>query len=197
MALTYTKGDIIETFKSYEGKICLLHQCNCNFKISNRHGAGVALLIATTFPEMVEAESLAIRLRPENFFFGTMFYFEPLKDKFIINLFSQKKFGSPEGLFDDYILYGSTEEILKQPNQAHLSDTFSDRCGALIKAVKHFKNNFDNSHKVLIPLIASGLAKHRSKSNMNDFVYFLTHIAPIINHILIGYDVNVVVYKKK
>ena len=195
MALSYQKGDIIEIFKSYKDKCCLLHQANCQFHASNRHGKGVAYAIAKSFPDMVKTENIAIKLHPENFFFGTMYYFEQFKDKFIVNLFSQKKYGPPEGLFDDYILYGTTEEILKHPNQGHLSDTFSDRCGALIKAIKDFKNNFDSSYKILIPFIASGLAKHKSKSDMNDLAYFLEYIAPIIDQVLIDYDVNVVVYK--
>ena len=192
----YKTGNLITEFKKANGKVCLLHQANCQFHVSNRHGKGVAYAIAKSFPEMGEAENLQLRLNPQEFYFGTFFSFEQSEDKFIVNLFSQKKFGSPEGIFDDYVLYGTTEEILKHPNQGHLSDTFSDRCLALQSALIKFKETFNKKYKVLIPLIASGVAKHSSKKYLSDVDYFKKYIAPIIENALVGYDVTVVIFDK-
>lgn len=193
--MTYTEGNIVEVFKKYKGKCCLLHQANCNFSNPNRHGAGVALAIAKKFPEMVSAENFLISTEPKSFYFGGMSHYKESDNKYIINLFSQINFGAPRGTFDECIIYGSTEEVFKSPFNSD-KDSFSERIFALEKALSKFKLKFKNEYKLFIPLIASGLAKHKDKIAMSDLDYFNEFILPVIKNSLALYDVDIVIFNK-
>jgi hypothetical protein len=161
------KGDIIEIFKSKEFN-CLLQQCNCQ----GNHGAGVAKAISRNFPEMVKNEK-----SPQ--IFGDYFSYEQWEGCHIVNLYGQYYLGKPTNR--------------RLPN-SDFRDNLHTRLLHLKRSLDKFKLDFDSRNSILMPFIASGLAKKADYSYLSDKKYFELFVKPIIEETLEGYDINVVEY---
>lgn len=185
--IKYVEGDIISLFKTKQYN-CLLHQANCQSQYPGltRHGAGVAKGIALNFPEMVKAEDEAIQRGDDCFSFGSLFSHEQYPGCHIVNLFSQFQFGSTN--------------TSKVPTNRHkfigpVYDNLRGRLLALESSLKLLKSKFDSSNSVIMPLIASGIAKDSAYRGFNDLEYFQMIIEPIIEEQLADYEVTVVIWK--
>jgi hypothetical protein len=184
--IKYIEGDVIDMFLTKEYN-CLFHQANCQsqFPGLTRHGAGVAKGIAVNFPEMVKAEDEAIQRGDECFKFGSLFSHEQFPGCHIVNLFSQFQFGSTNQTFIP---------INRHNFSSPMYDNLRGRLLALESSLKAFKTKFDSSNSVIMPLVASGIAKDRAYSSFDDLKYFEMIIAPIIEEQLSDYDVTVVIW---
>jgi hypothetical protein len=184
--IKYIEGNIVEVFKTKQYN-CMLHQANCQIQFDGfkRHGAGVARSIAQEFPEMVYAENKALLENPQDFYFGGLFSHEQYENCHIVNLFSQYYFGSPN----------TRKIVINNPLHIEKYDNLRCRSNALRNALEIFKVKFGIENTVLIPLIASGIAKDSMYRQFDDLEYFKKIIEPIIIEHLKDYNVTVVVYK--
>lgn len=193
--IKYIKGDIIKEFNNGD-YACLLHQANCHFLEPNQHGAGVAKTISDKFSKMVKMEKESLKENRDNFYFGSYFSCEVLKGKYIVNLYSQFYKGNPNRFEIFKNKYFNEKSHFKNEKNVELYDNLRCRLNALKHSLNLFKKDFDNSHKLIIPLIASGLAKDLMYKQFNDETYFKNIVKETIETTLPDYDITVVIYQK-
>ena len=135
---------------------------------------------------MVKAEDNAIQRGDDYFNFGSLFSHEQYPDCHIVNLFSQFQFGSPNQTMIPINCHKFISPVY---------DNLRGRLLALKSSLKIFKTKFNSSNSIIMPLIASGIAKDNAYRGFDDLKYFQMIIEPIIEEQLSDYDVTVVIWK--
>jgi len=169
--IEYIKGDVIKAFKEHQGSCCLMHQENCQ----SLNKAGFAKSLYDEFPEANPNKVMSQ-------YFGE-YLLKSIKEKseykkFIINLYTQYYPGSP------------SNKIAKI-NGYELTDNFNNRINALKNCLKRLNWVLNEDNTIFIPLIASGLAKDKTKNYISDLDYFQKYIAPVIEECLEDFTIKV------
>lgn len=139
----------------------ILHQENC---ISNYYKGFAKILRGILEIKWTECDRT---------FGGVQMGYNELNNIEIYNLFSQYYPGSPT-------------------NNREIKDDMAIRCLKLMQCLRTIEYLVNKDKYIAIPLIASGLASDKKlKNNMSDIEYFKTYIAPIIDVMLDGYNINV------
>ena len=159
--IEYIQGDIIKSFEKLDN-VVLLHQEN----VISKYKKGFAKVLYDKYPN-------AYKQVTEDYF-GNIVTTKFDENKYIVNFYSQFYPGKPykkDDKYDDRVV------ALKEC----LSNLLYDFYGT----------NFLNNATIILPLIASGLAKDITKEYTSDLDYFQRYIAPIIEKYLEDYNVKV------
>ena len=171
--IEYIQGDIIKAFEELDD-VVLLHQENC----SSLHKKGFAKVLYDKYPQ---ANSNSVMSQ----YFGNIYDTNINSGKYIINLYSQYYPGNPSNKPGKYQGF----EVI---------DNYVNRIKALqycLKGVVYFVDNLEETlqdkYTIIMPLIASGLAKDSTKEYTSDLDYFQRYIASVIEEYLEDYNVKV------
>lgn len=146
MNIFYEQGDLLQVFaeKRFDA---IAHQCNC---VGNM-GAGIALKLAQTFPELEELDREHCKGAPEDIYGSLLIYNTQYGG--IINLYSQAWPGPCQ-------------------NGSKSADHYTVRCQKLGDALVKIPSDIKT---LAIPLIASGLAADPVLKGKNSDLYYFNH----------------------
>lgn len=157
------KGDLIEAFKKHDGKCVLLHQENC----ISLEKLGIAKALYQEFPQAHIKRDMSSNFGRLHVTYGV------LPDKSIVNLYSQ-------------FYPGRSAENYCKYNGFQIKDNFINRKRALEVCLEQIIDLIDRDVLIMMPLIASGLAKDQTLPYTSDLDYFTRYVKPIIQEALEG-----------
>lgn len=163
--INFKNGDLLEDFKNGVVNV-IAHQCNCVVGM----GAGIAKQIADTY-QLSEILDKGFRKNG----IGKCLLIPIINKKYIFNLYAQYYPGPPYNIKSIDGIY----------------DTFENRIKWLRSSLIDMIGYLDNTDKIGLPLIASGMAKDKSKGDADDLIYFRKHIYPVINELLSNFNVTI------
>ncbi len=167
MSLIYKQGSIINALKNGEIEICAIQE-NCTVGM----GAGISKFLVDEYPEIrkYNLEQLKLAKTAPEEVLGKAIPYLLNNNAVIYGIYSQYYPGGPS--IDGF-------------------DKFEQRLHWLNKGLSYI-NDSNKGKSIILPLIASGLAKMRTKDCISDLDYFKKYIAPTVEECLI--DMNVTVY---
>lgn len=164
--IEYIQGDIIKAFEELDN-VVLCHIDNCN----SLYKAGFAKILYNKYPK---ANPNSVMSQ----YFGDIIKNYIEDNKYIINLYSQYYPGKPSDKLGKYQGF-------------ELPDNYNNRIKALEHCLYQITEIISEDYIIIMPLIASGLAKDTTKEYSSDLDYFKRYIAPIIEKYLEDYNVKV------
>ena len=164
--IEYIQGDIIKAFEELDN-VALLHQDNC----SSLYKKGFAKILYDKYPK---ANTNSIMSN----YFGDAIKTYVDDSKCIVNLYSQYYPGKPSDKLGKYESF-------------ELPDNYNNRIKALEHSLYETTKIVDEGDLIIMPLIASGLAKDATKEYSSNLDYFKKYIAPIVEEYLKDYNVKV------
>lgn len=164
--IEYIQGDAIKAFEILDN-VALLHQENCQ----SLYKAGFAKILYNKYPKANPNSIMS------NYFADAIKTYVG-DSKCIVNLYSQYYPGKPSNKLGKY-------------DGFELEDNYTNRIKALEYCLYETTKSVDEDNIILMPLIASGLAKDTTKEYTSDLDYFKRYIAPVIGEYLKDYNIKV------